>query len=250
MTYFLYLIFALAPSVIWLLFFLRKDKHPESNTMVLTIFLFGMLAAIPAALIEAGFFRVLLDFVRSNILFSILGAFFIVALVEEIFKYLVVRGKVLRHSEFDEPLDVMLYMIIAALGFAVTENLLILSSTAETSNFNFGEIFIIISFRFVGATFLHALCSGTLGYFWAISFCEHKNKFKIFLGGFSLIVFLHGLYNFSITNTGLIYSPLRNIIDASGNVRFLIPFLILVGLASFVSFGFKKLKKVKSVCKI
>ena len=57
MNYLFYIIFALAPSVIWLLFFLRKDSHPESNRMILTVFLLGILAAIPAALIETGFLK-------------------------------------------------------------------------------------------------------------------------------------------------------------------------------------------------
>ncbi len=55
MYYPIYVFFGLAPSIIWLLFFLRKDHHPESNSMVLRIFFWGMLATIPAALIELGF---------------------------------------------------------------------------------------------------------------------------------------------------------------------------------------------------
>jgi RsiW-degrading membrane proteinase PrsW (M82 family) len=42
----------------------------------------------------------------------------------EIFKYLVVRFKVIKNPAFDEPTDIMLYMIIAALGFAAVENIL------------------------------------------------------------------------------------------------------------------------------
>ena len=36
--------------------------------------------------------------------------------------------------------------------------------------FLFGETLSITLFRFLGATFLHALCSGVLGYFLALSF--------------------------------------------------------------------------------
>ncbi len=234
MIYIVYIFFALAPSIIWLLFFLRKDVHPESNRMILIIFFFGMLAAIPAALIEAGLFQVLLNLIKSSILFSILSAFLIVALVEEIFKYLVVKFKVLSHPEFDEPIDAMLYMIIAALGFAATENLLILSPIPNISQFNFFETFTISSFRFIGATFLHALCSGFLGYFLALSFCRIK-KWKFFILGFSIIVLLHGLYNFSI-------------MEVEGNLKFAMPIIILIGLAIFVSFALKKLLKLKSIC--
>jgi len=52
MTYFLCLIFGLAPSIIWLLFFLRKDVHPESNRMIILVFLLGMAVAPLTALFE------------------------------------------------------------------------------------------------------------------------------------------------------------------------------------------------------
>jgi len=48
---------------------------------------------------------------------------------------------------------------------------------------------------------------------------------------------LHGLYNFSI-------------MEIEGNLRLVIPLIILISLAIFVSLGFKRLKKLKSVCKI
>ena len=55
MPFSIYIIFGLAPSIIWLLFYLRKDSHPESNRMVLKIFFYGMLAALPAVFLEIGF---------------------------------------------------------------------------------------------------------------------------------------------------------------------------------------------------
>ena len=238
MNYVFYIIFALAPSIIWLLFFLRKDSHPESNRMILIVFLLGMLVAIPAALIEAGGFWLLQNLRIPSILFSILSIFLLVALVEEVSKYLVVKIKVLDHPEFDEPVDTMLYMIIAALGFGAVENILILSPISGGSlQFQFFETLTISSFRFVGATFLHALSSATLGYFLAISFRQSTQKLKLLTLGFLLAIFLHGLYNFSI-------------MKIAGSIRFLLPIIILVGLAIFVSLGFKRLKKLTSVCKI
>lgn len=226
MNYPIYIFFGLAPSIIWLLFFLRKDSHPESNSMILKVFFLGMVAVFPAALIELGFGEV----VKIEILYIFIG----VALVEEVVKYLVVKKKVLKDPEFDEPLDVMLYMIIAALGFAASENLLVLFPLLDP--FQLFETAVVSSFRFVGATFLHALCSGLLGYFLALSFFEPKNRLKLLSLGFFTVVLLHGLYNFSIIKIG-------------GNLKFILPIIILISLALFVSLGFKKLKELKSVCK-
>jgi RsiW-degrading membrane proteinase PrsW (M82 family) len=246
MTYPLYIFFGLAPSIIWLLFYLRKDVHPEPNSQVIKIFFYGMLAAIPAVFLEKGFQAVLTDFSipadgwwwgvsLSSVLIIILNTLIGVALIEEVLKYLAVKIKVLKSAEFDEPTDALLYMIIAALGFAALENILILIPLGPT--FLLGEAFSITVARFLGATFLHALCSGTVGFFLALSFFETKNRLKFLAAGLGIATILHGLYNFSI-------------MEIEGNLKVLIPIIILIGLALFVSLGFKRLKKMKSICKI
>jgi len=239
MTYPLYIFFGVLPSVIWLLFYLRKDVHPEPNSQIIKIFFYGMLAAIPAVFLEKGIFEITLHAPISN-LFSpffiiIFNSLIGVALIEEALKYLVVKEKILKSAEFDEPTDALLYMIIAALGFAALENILILIPLGPA--FLLGEAFSITAARFLGATFLHALCSGTVGFFLALSFFETKNRIPLLVVGLGIACLLHGLYNFSI-------------MEIEGNLRFLIPVIILISLALFVSLGFKRLKKMKSICKI
>jgi RsiW-degrading membrane proteinase PrsW (M82 family) len=244
MTYPLYIFFGVLPSIIWLLFYLRRDVHPEPKSEVLKIFFYGALATIPAFFLEKGVYAFTASSLFSDRVPALAGApFFItifnifigVALVEEILKYLVVREKALRSAEFDEPIDALLYMIIAALGFAALENILILFRLGP--EFLVKEALALSIFRFLGATFLHTLCSGTVGFFLALSFFETKKRFQLLSTGLGLATLLHGLYNFSI-------------MKMEGNLRVLIPIIILLGLAIFVSLGFKRLKKLKSVCKI
>jgi len=266
MYYFLLIIFALLPSVIWLLFFLRKDAHPESNKMILRVFLYGMLVTIPAAIIQLGFLEITEKLTYWPFLILTLNIFFGVALVEEFSKYLVVKIKVLRSSELDEPLDVMLYMIIAALGFAALENVLYLSriymfppldivcpdfltniiqflSVVFGHTFSedvFYAVFLTNIFRFLGAVFGHALWSGTLGYFLALSFYEPKQRLKLLILGFVLAVSLHAAFNYAIMQIAKTGNP----------VWFLLIIIMLIGLAIFVTLGFKRLQKIKSICKI
>jgi len=212
--------------------------------MILKIFLYGMIIAVIAAFVEISIsesFFVISDKVIEDysflhfLLYSFLG----IAFVEEFLKYLVVRQTVLKNSELDEPTDVMLYMIIAALGFAALENILVLFSGEKF--FLWGELFhrtiMISSLRFIGATFLHALCAGTLGYFWALSIYETKKRTKLIISGLLIATFLHGLYNL------FIIEMVRNPYFIWG------PIIILITLAFFVSYGFKKLKRIKSICK-
>ncbi len=234
MVYPIAIFFGLAPSFIWLLFFLKKDAHPESNQMILKIFFYGMAIALVAAFVELGvmaLFQGELTF-WQGIFYGFIG----IALTEEILKYLVVRRKILHNSAFDEPTDAILYMIIAGLGFAALENILILTGLGE--GFPYFDTITTSIVRFVGATFLHALASGTLGFFLALSIFYTKKRIGLILTGIFLATLLHGLYNLFI-------------IKAGTNLSWIIPPLILlVFLAFFVSFGFKKVKKMASICKI
>lgn len=228
-NYPLYLLLGIAPSLIWLGFYLRKDCHPESNRMILQVFIFGMLATLPAALIELGLY----DFIFGNLGMSLIALLiyllFGIALTEEVVKYAVVRWRIFKKSAMDEPLDIMLYMIIGALGFAALENIFYIIQ------FSILEAFWISALRFVGAVFLHALASGTLGYFIALSFLKPEEKKKNLTLGFGAAILLHTAFNYAI-------------IKIEDNIIFaFVVILLLTSMALFVSSAFRKLKKIKSV---
>jgi len=235
--------FGLSASFIWLMFYLRKDAHPESNKMVLKIFIFGMLTTIPAALAEIGIFeRISKVWIENNpYLFIILYQLFAVALTEEFLKYFVVKKAVLKNKEFDEPVDAMIYMIISALGFAALENILALFGMP------FINVLFISSLRFIGATFLHALVSGTIGYFLALSIAKTKKRTSFIAAGISISVILHALFNIFIIGIETARIAGKTPLAVFFGVCVVI---ILISLSIFVSRGFKKLKKLSSTCKI
>jgi protease PrsW len=231
-TYFLLFFFALAPSLVWLAFYLRKDSHPEPNRMIAKIFVAGMLVTLPAVYIETFFEGFFGSLPISETFFLILYFFLGVALVEEFCKFFVVRLWVFRNSALDEPLDIMLYMIISALGFAAFENMLLLFRLAEL--YPASDIFLVNSIRFVQAIFLHALVSGVFGYFIARSFVLGKNKMFLFAIGLFVSTALHALFNLYIF-----------IVGDQGIIALFLPIIPLVLLSIFISFAFRKLKKLK-----
>jgi len=250
MIYIFFIIFGLAPSIIWLLFYLKKDTHPESKRMVLKIFIYGVLIVILAAVVEIGLSAGLVFFLGKQVesfpfLFFLIYHFIIIALVEESSKYLVVREKVINNKEFDEPVDAMIYMIIVALGFAALENVLILFSAEQP--YILKEALLVSSFRFLGATFLHALASGVVGYFLAMSFFQPTKRFLLITKGLIIGAILHGIFNISIMEIekGLVGENMPLFVSA---FAFLVIFL--TGLSFFVSRGFKKLKKINSTCQV
>jgi len=208
-----------------------------------------MLAAIIAAGIEIGISLVLIILAPElpyvfPIVFFIVSHFIIIALVEELSKFLIVKEKAIKNPEFDEPVDAMLYMIITALGFAALENLLVLF---PGTNFPIlKEALAISTFRFIGATFLHALSSGALGYFLALSIFEPKKRIKLILLGVTLAAVLHGFFNiFIIGIEKSIINENQPLLIASITALA----ILLTGLSFFVSLGFRKLKKISSICK-
>lgn len=198
--------------------------------VIIELFLFWL--TVPAA----GFADIFAMFDKFNDGWrATLTLVFFAPLVEEYLKYKIVRTEIVKNSHFDEPLDLMLYLIIGALGFAAVENLIIV---LKTPLMPIGQAFGTISFRFLGATFLHALSSGIVGYFMAKSFLETKKRFPLLIQGLGIAVILHGGYNYLITLTA-----------SAPETTFLIAILIL-SMAFFVSYKFRQLKKHLSVCKL
>lgn len=236
-NYLLFTCLGLLPSLIWLLFYLRRDVHPEPNEMVLKIFIYGMGITLIVAFIEIALCSYLETFNISLFWKMAIQFLIAIALIEELAKYLVVKVGVLKNPAFDEPIDAMIYMIVAGLGFAAVENILILFPTTPPDVL--GQAFITTAGRFLSATLLHALAAANIGYFIALSFLERrkKDKIKLILFGIILSVILHGLYDIGIKVEGVIY-------------QILIAGLVLIFLTILVIYEFHSIKKLKSICKL
>lgn len=235
--YLSYIILGVLPCIVWLLFYLRQDVHPEDNSKVMEIFFLGMAMVIPAAFLEYLFFQIFPGkWTGGGFLFLLLGSVFGVALVEEVFKYLPVRFRVIKTSHFDEPVDAMLYLIISALGFATVENIF-----AIFGLFHLKEIVLTTSLRFFTAIFVHTLSSAIVGYFLAISLNKKGREQIGFLAfGIALASFFHGVYNVFIQK-----------LEKGAEISFLgLPFLLIILMAILVFALFSKVKKMPSTCKL
>ncbi len=190
---------------------------------------------IPVLVISILLNFLLIKFNLDPFLIKLIMIVFVAAITEEIAKYLIIKKSILKNPECDEPIDIMIYAVTAALGFAAFENLLFLFpleipfcyKTMATGSF----------FRFLTGTFLHALTSGLMGYFLAISILKNKRKkILVFLGVF-LAILLHAFYNLSIIMSEIKSSFL------------IIAPVILIILFIAVFLFFKKLRKLPSVCR-
>ena len=183
-------ILAFVPSLVWLIFFCRQDKHPEPKRVIMRIFLWGVLIAIPIVVIEGLLGEFVSPLFNTSMLwmYQFLG----IALVEEVGKYGVVRFKALTLPAFDEPQDAIIYMITAALGFAAIENMAYALSIHEQG---LGASLYAIGGRFLTANLLHIIASGFVGYAIARTYFSTKHKKYLIFYGLVVATLLHGLYN-------------------------------------------------------
>lgn len=183
------LVLAVLPSLIWLFFYLAEDPHPEPRYWLFTIFIMGIASAPLVIFLE----------MAGNLWGNGVLIFIIAPLVEEAAKYGVVHLALNKNPVLDEPVDGMIYVIVAALGFAAIENVFAIFSIIPMGSSGYlSATFNFMSMRFISAVTLHGLASGIAGYYFAKFYFVEKNWSFIFKGLF-LATVLHGIYNFLIT---------------------------------------------------
>src|SRR3989344_3118604 len=118
----------LIPSLAWLYFYSRKDCHPEPKNLLAQTFLMGIIISPVAILLQFSFAQLgsSISGISQSIAQNASYFFLWAAVVEEVIKFYAVRMLIMRSPEFDEPIDAMIYMITAGLGFAAMENILVM----------------------------------------------------------------------------------------------------------------------------
>ncbi len=180
------------PTFLWLWFWLKEDNlHPEPRTLIIFSFLGGCLTVIIAAILE----NMVKDVFDSDTFRYIAWAG-----IEEVVKFGAVALIALRSRYLDEPIDIMIYCITVALGFAAVENTLYIYKHLE-----YGQItqsIVTGNLRFIGATLLHIAASASVGFMIAIFF--YKKLFLKIIGsilGIILATTLHASFNLAIIRT-------------------------------------------------
>lgn len=234
----------LLPALIWLWFWLREDLHPEPKRLLLKAFTAGAIAIPFVLLAEAAISCVVTylfsptasfgfcasSFTPFRAFSPLAGPLLLVgfAAAEEMIKYLSARRFVLRGKDFDEPVDAMIYLMTTALGFAAFENIFFLVPAFANTLF---EGFIVSHLRFLGATLLHAIGSGIIGYALALSFYKERMRTHYLIAGIFFATILHAVFNMLVGNA------------ENGGLGQAFGVLTLTGL--FLIFAFDRAKKIK-----
>jgi protease PrsW len=210
------------PALLWLMFWLREDKRrPEPRGLLFVTFLGGMLAV----LLVIPFEKFIAAHSTNPTTTVVLWSF-----VEELFKFGAAYLLALRSRYYDEPIDAVIYLITAALGFAALENVFFILGPLQGGDILGGLV--TGNLRFVGATLLHTVTSGIIGVSIAFSFYRHRRIKKRYATlGFILAVLLHALFNFFI-------------MQSTGNGLFGIFGVVWLGVVILI-FVFERIKRLK-----
>lgn len=204
----LLVVLGLVPSLIWLAFFIKKDIHPEPKYLVTKVFLMGIIISPLAIILELGLTWLSGTFSIDALAANTPAFFLWAAFVEEFTKFLAVYFIALRSPEFDEPIDAMIYMMVAGLGFAAIENTLVLFRTIPSGTQAALTVWVL---RSTGATLLHALSSSLVGYFLAMAWFFRQHHRKLLIVGLLLATLFHFSFNMFLSAadgqiTGLAYA--------------------------------------------
>ena len=178
------------PTLVWLAFWLHEDyKHPEPRGLILKTFFLGM-----GAVIVILPFQKVVDTWFPGLTFS---AIFLWVILEEIFKFTAAFFGGLQSAEDNEPIDPIIYMITAALGFAALENVLFIATPLLEGLV--AESVVTGNLRFIGATLLHVVSSSIIGVALAFSFYKSKKtRMLLVLAGLLTAIAFHIAFNLSL----------------------------------------------------
>lgn len=182
------------PALVWLLFWLREDwKHPEPDRLILKTFLLGMVSVAIVIPIQR--------FVEISFPGMLAIQVLLWAVIEESFKFMAGYFGGIHTVEDNEPVDALVYMITAALGFVALENTLFILGPLLGNDAIQGII--TGNLRFVGASLLHVVSSGIVGATIAKAFYKPRAKKMraVFRGLFWAIGF-HAFFNLLILEGG------------------------------------------------
>ncbi|HLP43824.1 MAG TPA: PrsW family glutamic-type intramembrane protease [Candidatus Nanoarchaeia archaeon] len=216
----------LLPAILWLWFWLKEDSaHPEPRSLIVVTFIAGVFSVVLTLPIQKLAFNL---FDPSTTFFV-----FILALIEEVMKFLAAYIIAFRSKAFDEPIDAVIFMVTAALGFTALENALFMFGTLIQTG-NILETVATGNLRFIGASLLHTMASAVVGLCMALSFYKTKQErtFMLIVGIF-IATLLHTLFNLSIIS------------ESSSNIlaTFLVLWLSVIGLLLF----FEKIKRLNQI---
>ena len=178
---------AIAPGIAICLFIYSLNKYGKGQmTFLVLSFVLGMVATLPALLVQMLAVDVRDAPSRHSILSYVWYAFVIVALSEEGSKFLVLRFFAYPRRAFSEPFDGILFSVMIGMGFATVENIEYVSQFGLETGLS----------RFFLAIPAHASFAVLMGYNVGWAKVERQRSAWLMCKGLLIAVLFHGSFDF------------------------------------------------------
>ena len=184
---------SLAPVVAIIWFIYTRDKYEKEPTRLLILaFVYGLISVIPAL---AGSYLGSQTGINPNagLFDAFIFAFVIVALAEELGKFLLLRYGLFNHKSFDEPFDGIVYSVMIGMGFAALENVLYALDGGL-------QVAILRMFTAVPG---HASFGVIMGYYVGLAKFEPQKRNQHLLTGLFGATIAHGTYDFFLMQNSI-----------------------------------------------
>ncbi|EKD63480.1 MAG: hypothetical protein ACD_51C00271G0004 [uncultured bacterium] len=158
-------ILAFIPVFIWVSIFVRRKQHSPKS--LIKVFLLGTLTVLPILWFQSwlnpyGW----IEHNITNVTIGLLATFILVGVTEEIVKMGVVRIADTSKMKIQTINDAVKFSILAALGFAFSENIVYFSQVMSSGNL--GALFTTVIFRSAFTVCGHLIFSSIFGYFYGV----------------------------------------------------------------------------------
>lgn len=182
----LLLVVSITPGIFLVYRYFSKDIYKkEPWAVVWKSFFWGAATLIPAGILETSLKIPNLDSFWGMAVEN----FLLVALTEELCKFLVIRFYAYRNSYFDETIDGIVYGVAVASGFATFENIFYVTEHGMAV----GMIRAVLSVP------LHVFTGVILGYWLAKSKFQNISPWSANLTALAIVVMAHGFFDFVLS---------------------------------------------------
>ena len=202
---------AVLPVILLLIYIYKMDSYEkEPIGLLVKLVIFGVISALPAILLEEvgttildGIFGKQNPAVAPSYLYTFLTTFIIVAISEEMVKFLAAFLLTWKNPAFNFKFDGIVYCFYASMGFALIENILYVF--ARSGGASVGTAIA----RALLAIPAHGMFSVFMGYYYGeAKFCQvtgNKAGVKANIArGFLISIILHGFYDFCLLSGSII----------------------------------------------
>lgn len=203
------ILLAMIPEIILGIIIYKKDVvEKELISLLIKLFLCGILSSFIALLFEIYLERFLSVFSINKYMLLLIKSFFTIALVEELVKWLFTYVICYNKKEFNYEYDAIVYSSFVALGFASVENIIAILGNGFDISFAIKRSLITVP--------AHSFFAISSGYYLGKAKRYNKRNWfkkskKYIIFSLLLPIFIHGMFDYLLfvsTNISLILETL------------------------------------------